>query len=103
MYKKKTEHHLHEEHYHWHIDKFMKIIILFLFGLIILTTTLNILTNEFTKEEIVYKKCADVCGKKVTYKFYDVEPFQTPKINFNDRDECIASCNDMYLKLNGVD
>ncbi len=102
--KKKTEHHFHEEHFHWqHIDKFFKIFLSFLIGLILLTNSLNILTNEITKEEIIYKKCVDVCGKKTTYKFYDVgKDYNLPDLRFfeNNINECVASCNELYLKLN---
>ena len=93
-----------ETHHHWHGgDIFLKQLGIFFLILITLVVSLRIIEESNERFEIVYKNCVDACSEK---HFSGIEvgiDGDTTKnyVTEFDRTDCIDSCNQLYIKVNG--
>lgn len=93
-----------ETHHHWHGgDIFLKELGIFFLIVILLVSGLRIIEESNKRFEIVYKNCVDACSQK---HFSGVKvgldgESGSSYVNEFDRTDCIDSCNQLYLKVNG--
>ena len=95
MAKKKIEHHVTEEHHHWHMDEILKTLVIFAIVLLLVNQAFSMISTEAKKHETVYKTCMDACEdtRNCNWKA------ETCRITGVDNTPCITSCNILYANL----
>lgn len=108
---------VYEEHHHHYDEVVPKLIIglfLFLIGVLIVTSTIDIGRTYLNRDVITYNKCTSSCSEKhfmgyalgddtgnkfASSKGTEVKIYN-PTVNEFDRTDCLSNCNMLLLNMN---